>query len=240
MNQKENIDRVRVIKILARAGLCSRRGAERLLREGRVLLNGSSVVDDRTEMVWGRDQLICDGQVVHELEKRRIYLLNKPIGYLCTNAPAAKGTRVIDLFPVEERLFTVGRLDRDSHGLILVTNYGPLFKAIHPSVELEREYLVEVDRPLRSREIITISHGCRIERTWVKPLKIKQLGPRRLSIVLSEGKKHEVRHLVKMAQRKALDLCRIRIGRLTLGGLKSGGYRSLSLPELQKGLGLHL
>ena len=221
---------MRLNKFLAEAGLGSRRKVEELITAGRVSVNGEAISELGTQ-VEAHDQVRVDGERVRG-EKKVYYLLNKPRGYLCTNNPLEKRKRVIDLFGKDHRLFSVGRLDRDTSGLLIVTNDGDFAqRIIHPSSGLVKEYVVKTPNEITPEHLKTISKGARVERKWVKPVLVKKVRRGTLKVHIKEGRKHEVRLLVARANLEILELKRTRIGNLQLGEIPEGHFRPLSFAE---------
>ena len=157
--------------------------------------------------------------------------MNKPYGYLCANEDGKRN--VFRLFEkVKARLFTVGRLDRDTTGLLIVTNDGHFAnEVIHPSRGITKEYLVKANREITAEHLKIISSGTEVEGKWVRPHKVTKVRRGTLKIVVGEGRKHEVRKLVAAAGLEVVQLKRIRIGSLHLGNLPEGCYRALSGKE---------
>jgi len=217
----------------ALASVASRRGAEKLIDEGRVTLNGAIVTHPAPFVDPAVDRICVDGKPLRKEEKKVYYLLNKPLGYLCT-AQAGPAKRVLDLFAhIPYRLFTAGRLDRETSGLILVTNDG-LFaqQLMHPSFGHHKEYIAKVSQEISDFHLKLIAQGAIIQGTPIRPISVKKIRRGTLKIVVAEGKKHEVRELVAHAGLKLLELKRVRIGPLMLGALPLGGWRELSDNEL--------
>ena len=220
----------RLSKILASSGVASRRKAEELIQAGKVRVNGEQVTIPQTLVDPTCDTIVVDGKKV-TIQEKVYYMLHKPVGYTCTHAAVKK--RVVDLFPDGKRLFTVGRLDKDTSGLLLVTNDGHFAQAIiHPSKGIDKEYVVKVDKEVCHEHLVTISEGTRVEGIFVKPVRVTKVRRATLKVVVGEGKKHEVRALVEKAGLTVKELKRIRIGPLVLGTLPYGTFRSLSPKEI--------
>lgn len=218
----------------ALSSITSRRGAEKLVLEGRVTLNGQRVSHPAIAVDPERDVLCVDGERVAQKKKFYYFLVNKPAGYLCTATPGF-AKRVLDLFShIPERLFTVGRLDQDTTGLLLVTNDGSFAQQlIHPSNEHLKEYLIKVSQEITEDHLRTLAAGTVIDRTHVTPVHLEKVRRGTLKMILAEGKRHEVRELVLRAGLNLLELKRIRVGPFLLGNLGEGQYRELSLAELR-------
>lgn len=222
-------DTKRLSKVLSAAGVASRRACEELIFAGRVQVNGKTVYKPQYQVDTDRDRISVDGETVGKAEHKVYYLLNKPAGYLCTaRRPGLKHRLVLDLIPKKERIFTVGRLDRDTEGLIILTNDGVFaHEVMHPSSEIAREYVVKTDRELSHEDLKTISSGTWVDGAFVKPESVKKVRKGTLKIVVKEGRKHEVRLLVAAAGLEVRSLTRVRFGGLMLGKLPVGTYRVL-------------
>ncbi|MDP1609201.1 MAG: pseudouridine synthase [Chlamydiales bacterium] len=219
----------RLSKALAAAGIASRRACEEIIFSGRVKVNGQVIKVPQTQVNWHTDQIHVDEVLVTSEQKKVYYMLNKPAGYLCTNVRPGNKRIVLDLFDRDERLFTVGRLDRDTTGLLLVTNDGHFAnKVIHPSSNIIKEYLVKTLQEIEGHHLEVLAEGARVDDKWVKPVMVSKVRRGTFKICVKEGKKHEVRILAERAKLTVTELTRIRIGALFLGGLPVGEYRSLT------------
>ena len=220
----------RLSKALAHAGIASRRAAEELITEGRVKVNGKVALLPQTMVDVSKDVILFEGKRVRP-ESKVYYLLHKPVGYTCTNAPGKK--RAIDLLgETAQRLYTVGRLDRDTSGLIIVTNDGEFANDVmHPSKKIPKEYLVKVDKEVQHQHLVTISEGMWVEGAYVRPLSVKKVRRGTLKVIICDGRKREVRRLMEKAGLETRELKRIRIGGVVLGTLPEGHFRLLSEKE---------
>lgn len=221
----------RLSKVLAAAGVASRRASEELIFEGRVSVNGKIVMLPQTLVTPEKDFITVDGKRVREEEKKIYFLLHKPVGYVCTSAPGTKS--ILKLFShLPNRLFTVGRLDRDTSGLLLITNDGVFAnRVIHPSFNVKKEYLAKTGQEITPEHLVTLSKGTWAEGVFIKPVSVKKVRKGTLKVVVSEGKKHEVRLLLASAKLDVRELSRIRIGPLSLGTLPVGQHRELTEEE---------
>jgi len=229
---KELPQKKRLSKALAAAGIASRRAAEELIFDGQVVVNGKKVLLPQTLVDLKQDVVTVNGTRVQSEEKKVYYILNKPPGVLCTAAPVM-GKRVIDLFDeTEGRLFTAGRLDKYTTGLIIVTNDGHFAnRIIHPSSNIEKEYIAKVEQEVLHSHLVAISKGTFVENTFVKPISVEKVRGATVKVVVGEGKKREVRELLEHARLTVQDLKRVRLGNLVLGQLPVGQYRPMSERE---------
>lgn len=229
------MEKIRLNKLLQEQGLASRRRADAWILEGRVQVNGQVVRKLGTCVDTKNDQVKVDSRSLSSssAKQKQIFLFHKPTGCLCSNVRKSQEKLVIDFFPKSlGRLFTVGRLDKDSTGLLLVTNDGDFSnQVIHPTKNLCKEYLVKVHRPLQENHLHKIRKGVFIDKKLYVPYKVQRRGKRVVSITVKEGKKHLVRKMVARADLFVLSLKRIRIGDVKIGQTKEGFYRRLTVRE---------
>lgn len=230
---KESEIKNRLSKILAACGVASRRACEELIFAGKVKVNGQIVTVPQTLVTMPHDRITVNGKPVHLEEKKVYYILNKPAGYVCSNLKNANVKVVLDLFAdVEERIFTVGRLDKNTEGLLLVTNDGHFANSvIHPSSNIPKEYVAKTDHEILPEHLMAISSGTLVEGVFVKPISVKKVRKGTVKISITEGKKHEVRLLLEMAGLNIIHLMRIRVGGLLLGTLPLGSWREMTERE---------
>jgi 23S rRNA pseudouridine2605 synthase len=228
----------RLNKLLAHAGVGSRRQCDALIRAGRVAVDGRTAHDLGTKIDPDAHQLTVDGNPV-ALERPVYWLVNKPRGVVCTNHDPAGRMRAIDLVPhVEQRVYTVGRLDEMSEGLLLLTNDGDLaFRLMHPRFGIDKTYLVQVQGQPSKGDLQQLLRGVwlaegKVHAKRIKPLK-RQGESTWLRIVLSEGKNREIRRMLAKLGHKVLALKREAIGPVKLDRLPKGKARRLSGLELQ-------
>ena len=244
MNRKDsnlpdnnNQELTRLQAYLAHCGVASRRASEQIILDGRVTVNGNVITELGTKVSAG-DKVCVDGQPVH-LEKRKCYvLLNKPAGFVCS-ASDEKGRQVAaDLLrdSYKERLYNVGRLDMYSKGMILFTNDGDFSaKLSHPSSQIEKEYIVETSQDVSPETAALLEHGVRVDNVFYKCVRCDVLKPRKIRIVLIEGKNREIRKMLESQNIGTRSLVRVRIGNVNLDDLRPGQHRDLTEREV-KGL----
>ena len=225
---------IRLQKFLADAGVCSRREAERRIGDGRVSVNGKTV----TEMgikVTATDRVEIDGKPVTSSDSgKKVYiLLNKPEGIV--TSCKHKGEKVVtDLVKVPERIFPVGRLDKDSCGLLLLTNDGPLHHRLsHPSFDHEKEYVVDTKEPLTDADMKALADGVVIDGRRTRKAVVKRMGESRFRIILKEGRNRQIRKMVETRRNKVTTLKRVRMANLKLSDLGRGKWRHLTENELK-------
>jgi len=229
----------RLQKVLAAAGLGSRRDCEDLIREGRVEVDRRVVTQMGTRVDPSRQEIRVDGEALRQ-PKRLYFAVNKPVGVLTTNDDPSGRARVIDLVPTEERVFAVGRLDRSSEGLILVTNDGEFANRItHPRYGVEKTYLVRVAGAPDQRQLARLKKGVHLAEGFARAQSVvvkKQHGQSTdLIIVLNEGRNREIRRILARVGHKVLALKRIAVGNVRLGDLPPGAWRRL-MPDEVEGL----
>ncbi len=227
---------VRLQKVLATAGLGSRRECEELILEGRVEIDRQVVTELGTRVDPRRQEIRVDGETLRP-PRRTYYALHKPPDVVCTARDPAGRPRAIDLVPPEPRVFAVGRLDMSSEGLLLLTNDGDLANGLtHPRHEVEKVYRVLVAGQMGEEELAKLRHGMHLAEGFAKVRRIRIVSahPKRtmLEMVLDEGRNREVRRLLARVGHKVQRLTRIAIGSLRLGELPRGAFRQLRREEV--------
>lgn len=228
---------IRVQKYLSRAGVASRREAEKLILQGRVRVNDEVVLTLGTR-VSPEDRVKVDGRLVGEAEARWV-LFHKPPGVLTTRSDPQGRRTVYGLLPAElSELRYVGRLDQPTEGLLLLTNEGDLLHRLtHPSYEVEREYEAWVKGVPKGDTLLRLEQGVELEDGPARATKAKVLGPvkggARVALVLQEGRKREVRRLFEAVGHPVTRLVRVRFGPVRLGELPAGHWRDLTTKEIR-------
>jgi len=222
---------MRLNKFLAETGACSRREADQWIEAGRVTVNGARAV--LGTQVNDGDDVRVDGQPLRA-KPRRVYLaLNKPIGIECTTDRDVPGN-IVDFVGYPERIFPIGRLDKDSEGLILLTNDGDIVNTIlRAEHEHEKEYIVAVDRPLTPAFLAGMAAGVPILDTVTNPCKLAQVGRNTFRIVLTQGLNRQIRRMCEHFGYTVRRLQRVRIMHVHLGTLPVGKWRELDATELR-------
>jgi len=228
----------RLQKILAKAGIASRRKAEELIREGKVKVDGIVVTEMGIRVDPETQKIECEGRPVVSLENKVYILLHKPAGFLSTVHDPQGRPIITDLLPnIKERIYPVGRLDLDTEGALLLTNDGVLAQEIlHPSREVNKTYMARVKGRPDPKKLLALSKGIVLDgrKTW--PAELTVLESEKLAttikIVIHEGRKRQVRKMFEAVGHPVLQLKRIAYGQLELGGLKPGEYRYLSPDDI--------
>lgn len=230
---KDNHNSISVNKYISATGICSRREADELIKSGRVTINGSKAT--LGNRVTASDEVRLDGRLVKK-EVRDIYIaFNKPVGIVSTTDHQEKDN-IIDYINHPERLFPIGRLDKDSEGLILLTNNGDIVnKVLRAGNAHEKVYIVTVNKPINDNFIDTMSNGVPILGTVTNKCYVGKIDERTFKIVLTQGLNRQIRRMCEHLGYKVKKLKRIRIININLGNLPSGKWKNLSKAEL-KGL----
>jgi 23S rRNA pseudouridine2605 synthase/23S rRNA pseudouridine2604 synthase len=225
------MSKMRLQKFLSSAGVCSRRKGEELIVAGKVAVNGKTITELGTKIDPAQDQVEVEGQVIRPSQELIYIALNKPGDYVTScRHPGEKV--VLDLVDIAERIYPVGRLDKNSSGLLLLTNDGRIHHRLsHPSFDHEKEYEVTVARPISDGALKKMSDGLPLMGTRTRPARITRLSARRFRIVLQEGKNRQIRRMVRKVGNEVTRLQRKRFAGIKLGNLAPGKWRHLSPSE---------
>ena len=222
----------RINKFLSEVGFCSRRAADRLIEEGKVTINGE--ITEIGSKVEEGDQVEVEGQkIIKSTKQKNIYLaFNKPIGIVCTTDKRVEPDNVIDFIQYPKRIFPIGRLDKQSEGLIFLTNDGDIVnKILRSRNNHEKEYIVSVNRPINKEFIQSMSNGVEILNTITKNCFVKQLGQKKFKIILTQGLNRQIRRMCESLGYRVRSLRRIRIMNIKLD-VPTGKYREFTKEEL--------
>ena len=224
---------MRLQKYLSAAGVCSRRKGEELILAGRVSLNGVVVSELGAKADPDLDLVEVDGKAI-QIEHDRVYIaLNKPRDYVTSTRH--KGEQVVtDLVDVPQRVYPVGRLDKASTGLLLLTNDGRMHHRLsHPSFDHEKEYIVRVLKPIPDGALERLAKGVPMMGKKTRTARIRRISRKQFNIVLQEGKNRQIRRMVRKVGNQVSELQRIRIANVHLGKLAEGSWRHLTQKELK-------
>jgi len=203
------MDDIRIQKYLSSAGICSRRKAESYIREGRVRLNGQILTVLGTKIDPHKDRIEVDGRLVGAPAQKIYIALNKPKGYV-TSCDHPGQDLVVDLVDLPDRIYPIGRLDKDSVGLLLLTNDGRLHHRLsHPSFDHEKAYEVTVQHPIADGVLTQLSRGVVLKGVKTRPARVERMSGRRFRIVLKEGRNRQIRRMVRKMEHKVVRLKRI-------------------------------
>lgn len=222
----------RINKYLSEIGYCSRRGADKLIEAGRVTVNGS--VPPVGTKLQPTDEVCVDGKPVETPTDEHVYIaLNKPIGIVCTTDQKREKNNIVDFINHHKRIFPIGRLDKPSEGLILLTSDGDIVnKILRARNNHEKEYIVDVNKPIDAHFIQRMSYGVPILDTVTRTCEVEQLGSKQFRIVLTQGLNRQIRRMCEYLGYKVTRLKRVRIMNITLD-LPAGKWRDLTNVELK-------
>jgi 23S rRNA pseudouridine2604 synthase len=224
------LNTVRLNKYISETGACSRREADKWIEAGRVTCNGLPAV--LGTQVQPGDEVRVDGKSIGAKKKQIYIALNKPVGITCTTEPDVEGN-IIDCVGHPERIFPIGRLDKDSEGLILLTNDGDIVNEILRSENNhEKEYIVSVDRPITNLSLQMLAGGVKIMGEITKPCKVSRIDQLSFRMILTQGLNRQIRRMCSALGYKAQRLQRVRIMNIHLGNLGKGKWRRLTDAEV--------
>lgn len=227
---------IRINHYLALQKICARRSADGLVRQGKVKINGRTAV--LGQKVQEGDTVTVNQKALAGLERNRIFLAYyKPVG-IVSHSQQKKETSIKDVLKFEKPVFPIGRLDKDSHGLMILTNDGRITGGVlNPENEHEKEYQVRVDKKIRPGFLLHLQKGVNLENYQTRPAKAEKLSDASFRIILTEGKNRQIRKMCAAFNYGVLDLKRVRIMNIRLGDLKPNQFRIIKGPELEKFLG---
>ena len=229
--EEKNLERLQ--KIIARAGVCSRREAEKLILSGRVTVDGKIITELGAKADTSKNKIRVDGKLLR-FDTEKIYiLLNKPRGYVSTVHDERWRKTILELIDTSERIYPVGRLDLNSEGLILLTNDGELTNLlIHPRFEVEKTYRARISGDLTEEKLDKLRAGIELEDGLTAPAEIYRLDKDLVEITIHEGRNRQVRRMFSAIGCDVKRLKRIKFANLTLDGVKVGNYRRLTAAEI--------
>ena len=225
---------IRINKFIANAGVCSRRNAEDLIKQGRVKINGQTIIE-LSSKVTSEDKVEIDGKEICAPKDKIYIMLNKPKGYVTTSKEQFNRPSVLDLILLNQRVYPVGRLDMDSEGMLLLTNDGEFTnKIIHPTKHVAKKYEVHLKNDITDEAINSLTEGVDIGGYITRPAMVEKLAQNSILITIYEGKNRQIRRMCEAVGNKVVTLKRVQIGKLKLGYLKVGEYKMLNDQELSK------
>lgn len=229
----------RLQKVIAQSGYCSRRKAEELIKNSKVKVNGKIITELGTK-VNSSDQIFIDNKLLSQ-EEKLYFLLNKPRGVISSSNDEKNRKTVVDIIETDKRIYPIGRLDYDTTGILLLTNDGDFAnEMMHPSNEIDKVYIAKVNGILKGKEINQLKYGVVVDGKKTSPAKVKlrKIDKKNntciVELIIHEGRNHQVKKMIEAVGFEVLKLKREKFGFLTLKGLNSGEYRSLSRKEISK------
>lgn len=224
---------MRINQFIARSGVTSRRKAEDLIKSGSVFVNGKKVTILATEVDLEKDAVIVSGEEIH-LPKHKYYMLAKPVGYTVTRDDKYARHTIFDLLPEDSSLIAVGRLDRDTSGLLLVTNDGDFAQnIIHPSMKIEKEYIIDTKYPITEESIDDLLRGVNLEDGHARAKRVTKIKDNILDMIIEEGRKRIIKRMISAVGNEVKALQRNRIGNIILD-IPIGKYRELTDREIKE------
>lgn len=221
---------IRINKYLSHKGIATRAGVDEMIKNKKILINGRTA--KLGDKILEKDQI--DILNNHSKKKYIYFAYNKPIGVVTTN-PQKKETSILQKIKITERVFPVGRLDKDSSGLIILTNDGRITdRLLNPNHNHEKEYIVEVDRKFTPAFKKHMENGVEIDGTTTKPIKFEKISEKLFKIILTEGKNRQIRRMTEKLGYTVRKLNRVRIQNISIGNLKTNAYREIKGEELQE------
>lgn len=240
-NMSREETKVRLNKYLSEMGLCSRREADRLIEEGKVSVDGETA-SAGMKIIPGQ-KIVCDGKLIgdgggqKEKPKPVLLVVNKPRGIVCTTSEKDRAMNIVELVKYPERVYPIGRLDKDSEGLILMTNQGDLVnKIMRASNAHEKEYMVTIDKPVTKEFLKKMRAGVWLEElhTVTRPCLVEVTGKHEFRIILTQGLNRQIRRMCQALHCHVVGLKRVRVMNLKLGYLKTGTYRKVTAEEYEE------
>ena len=224
---------IRLQKFLSQAGICSRRKGEEYIKAGLIRVNKTVVTELGTKIDPLNDRVEFKGEIVKQKDDLVYIAINKPKGYVTScSQPGEK--IVLDLIDISQRVYPIGRLDKDSTGLLILTNDGDLHhRLLHPSFDHEKEYDVTVSKPITDGALKNIADGMPMMGTKTRPARITRISSRRFHVVLKEGKNRQIRRMVRKVGSHVIRLKRLRISKIKLNNLEEGAWRYLTEREIK-------
>ena len=223
---------MRLNKFIADAGICSRRKADEMIKEGRVTVNKQEAIIGME--ITADDVVRVDGERIRVNVVHEYYMLNKPKRVLCSNEDKFGRKLAIDYIKSKKRLFTYGRLDYMTEGLIIISNDGEVYNHVmHPRKKLYKSYIAKLDREIEEKDMDALKYGVVIDGKRTAPAKVKRIDKKEIRIAIFEGRNRQIRKMLETLGYNVNSLKRVKIGELSLGHLQVGDYRKLTEEEVK-------
>ena len=222
---------MRLNKFIADAGICSRRKADEMIKEGRVTVNKKEAIIGME--ITSNDIVRVDGEKIKVNTNYDYYMLNKPKRVICSNDDKFGRKLAIDFIKSKKRLYTYGRLDYMTEGLIIISNDGEVYNHVmHPRKKLYKSYIAKLDREIEEKDMEALKYGVVIDGKRTAPAKVKRIDKKEIRIAIYEGRNRQIRKMVEILGYTVETLKRVKVGELSLGHLKTGDYRVLTEEEI--------
>ena len=222
---------MRLNKFIADAGICSRRKADEMIKEGRVTVNKKEAIIGME--ITSNDIVRVDGEKIKVNTNYEYYMLNKPKRVICSNDDKFGRKLAIDFIKSKKRLYTYGRLDYMTEGLIIISNDGEVYNHVmHPRKKLYKSYIAKLDREIEEKDMAALKYGVVIDGKRTAPAKVKRIDKKEIRIAIYEGRNRQIRKMVEILGYTVETLKRVKVGELSLGHLKTGDYRVLTEEEI--------
>lgn len=229
---KKKNNKIRIAKFLADCGVASRRKAEEVILSGKVRIANKVVADLATKVAKDTKNIYVDNKKIVP-DKKVYYILNKPKGFVCSVKDPHNKKTVLQLVPSNPKVVPVGRLDKDSQGLLLLTNDGDLaYKITHPKFNVQKTYLVKLDKEISKEDIEVLKKGVELEEGLAKADKIKKITNKEIEITIHQGWKRQIRRMVGKLSYRVVDLIRTKEGKLNLINLMLGEYKTINKSDI--------
>ncbi len=216
-------------QFLSQVGLASRRQAIELIKSNQVKVN-NKIAHIGIKINPAKDQIKINNKLIQPVKSLVYYLVNKPIGYTCTVSDRYAEHKVVDLVPATPKVWPVGRLDKDSHGLILLTNDGDFTNKItHPKFEHAKQYVATLNKDIHNDLLSQLKHGIKLKEGLAKVDQIKQLASNKILITIHQGWNRQLRRMLGALNYKIVDLKRVQVGKWKLGNLEEGTYKQIKI-----------
>jgi len=223
---------IRIAKFLANCGVASRRKSEELVLANKVRIGDKVIKDLAIKIDEDCNNIFVDNKKV-KFKKKEYYILNKPKGYICSLSDPYNSKIVVSLIKTKTNIFPVGRLDKDSQGLLLLTNDGDLtYKLTHPKFNVKKKYLVELDKEIVKKNIIKLNKGIKLKEGIAKVDKLKVINKKEILITIHQGWNRQIRRMLSKLGYKVIKLVRLSEGKLVLGNLKLGKYKKIKKEDI--------
>lgn len=229
-NSQQQSESYSLSKFIAHAGIASRRDATKLIKGGNVRVNGEIVREPGAKVDPDKDTILYRNKPVGVETEKYLYLVHKPVGVVSTTRKYKGQKNILDLVPSDTRLFPVGRLDKESEGLMLLTNDGAFAnEMMHPRYQKDKEYEVWTNKPVDQKHLVRLKKGVELSEGIARVRRIRVIKPDHLNLLLTQGMNKQIRRTLQKLGYKVIRLKRIRVGNFRLGSIKPGRYKEIKM-----------